>query len=273
MKVRLDVLLVNRNLANSREKAKAVIKSGNVYVNGKVAEKAGSMFEEDAVIEIKDNPYKYVSRGGLKLEKALNSFGITLEGKTCMDVGASTGGFTDCMLKRGAKKVYSVDVGTDQLARELREDKRVISMEKTNIRYLTPDQINDQIVFISVDVSFISLTKVLEPIRCLLADGGELVALIKPQFEVGAAGISKRGVVKDKNAHINVIRSVSMYAHATGFSCIGLDYSPIKGPEGNIEYLIYLKKADKAILSDNSDRGLAADKVEKVVLEAHCCLK
>lgn len=289
MKERLDLLLVIRNLAGSREKAKTIIKSGNVYVNGKMVDKASSMFEEDVNIEIKDNPLKYVSRGGLKLEKALDSFKINLEGKTCMDVGASTGGFTDCMLQRGAKKVYSVDVGSDQLDSKLREDDRVISMEKTNIRYLTPEQIKDEIEFISVDVSFISLTKVLEPIRNLLIDRGELVALIKPQFEAGPENLGKRGVVKDKKAHIKTINNVSMFAHGIGFKCISLDFSPIKGPEGNIEYLIYLVKDNN---NDNisdanieypvkesnnnisyAEIGLPLMKIEKVVEEAHKSLK
>lgn len=272
MKERLDLLLVQRKLAKSREKAKVIIQSGNVYVNGRIADKAGSMFEEDAIIEIKDNPLKYVSRGGLKLEKALDSFSISLEGRICMDVGASTGGFTDCMLQRGAKKVYAVDVGSDQLDSALKEDVRVVSMEKTNIRYLTPEQIKDDISFISVDVSFISLTKVLDAIWRLLPDQGELVALIKPQFEVGAENLGKRGVVKDKKAHINAIKSVSSYAISLGFSCIGLDFSPIRGPEGNIEYLMHLIKGSSST-RENDGLLISSQKLQGLVDEAHSTLK
>ena len=275
MKERLDVLLVNKGLAQSREKAKAIIKSGNVYVNGRMTDKAAEMVAEDAAVDIKDNPLKYVSRGGLKLEKAIDKFNIELEGKLCMDVGASTGGFTDCMLQKGAKKVYAVDVGTDQLVKELRDDNRVISMEQTNIRYLTPDQLEDIIAFISIDVSFISLTKVLAPVRELLAEQGELVALIKPQFEVGPKAIGKKGVVKDKKAHINAINSVSLHACAVGYKCIGLDYSPITGPEGNIEYLLYLKKVcfgnNSIGTIDHND--LPSGRVQTIVEEAHKSLK
>lgn len=275
MKERLDVLLVNKGLAQSREKAKAIIKSGKVYVNGRMTDKAAEMVAEDAAVDIKDNPLKYVSRGGLKLEKAIDKFNIELEGKLCMDVGASTGGFTDCMLQKGAKKVYAVDVGTDQLVKELRDDNRVISMEQTNIRYLTPDQLEDIIAFISIDVSFISLTKVLAPVRELLAEQGELVALIKPQFEVGPKAIGKKGVVKDKKAHINAINSVSLHACAVGFRCIGLDYSPITGPEGNIEYLLYLKKVsfDNNSIGTIDHNNLPPDRVQTIVEEAHKSLK
>ncbi|NLC20250.1 MAG: TlyA family RNA methyltransferase [Clostridiales bacterium] len=272
MKERLDLLLVQRKLAKSREKAKVIIQSGNVYVNGRVVDKAGSMFEEDAIIEIKDNPLKYVSRGGLKLEKALNSFSISLEGRICMDVGASTGGFTDCMLQRGAKKVYAVDVGSDQLDSALKEDVRVVSMEKTNIRYLTPEQIKDDISFISVDVSFISLTKVLDAIWRLLHEQGELVALIKPQFEVGAENLGKRGVVKDKKAHINAIKSVSCYAISLGFFCMGLDYSPIRGPEGNIEYLMHLIKGSSSV-RENDCLWISSQNLQELVDKAHSSLK
>jgi len=242
MKERLDVLLVNRNLAESREKAKAIIMSGNVYVDGQREDKAGSTFSEDVTIEVKGNPLKYVSRGGLKLEKAIARYGISLVGKICMDVGSSTGGFTDCMLQNGAVKVYSVDVGTNQLAWKLRQDERVISMEKTNIRYLTPDQIDNVIAFASIDVSFISLTKVLQPVRDLLSTEGEIVSLIKPQFEAGREKVGKKGVVREQKVHIEVITMVCDYAAAIGFDCLDLDFSPIKGPEGNIEYLLYLRK-------------------------------
>lgn len=242
MKERLDVLLVNRNLAESREKAKAIIMSGNVFVDGQREDKAGSTFSEDISIEVKGNPLKYVSRGGLKLEKAMERYGISLEGKICMDVGSSTGGFTDCMLQNGAVKVYSVDVGTNQLAWKLRQDERVVSMEKTNIRYLLPDQITDKIAFASIDVSFISLTKVLQPVRDLLSAEGEIVSLIKPQFEAGRDKVGKKGVVRDHKVHLEVITMVCEYAASIGFDCLDLDFSPIKGPEGNIEYLLYLRK-------------------------------
>lgn len=271
MKERLDVLLVNRNLAESREKAKAIIMSGNVLVNGQREDKAGSTFPEDVIIEIKSNPLKYVSRGGLKLEKAIASFPISLEGKTCMDVGASTGGFTDCMLQNGAAKVYSVDVGTNQLAWKLRQDERVVSMERTNIRYLTPEQIEDNVSFASIDVSFISLTKVLMPVREILNGEGEVVCLIKPQFEAGREKVGKKGVVRDRKVHIEVIHMVSEYAASIGYDCLDLDFSPIKGPEGNIEYLLYLRKKafDENTCSYPAGAMLQSQKIEKTVDEAH----
>lgn len=271
MKERLDVLLVNRNLAESREKAKAIIMSGNVFVDGQREDKAGSTFPDSAAIEVKENPLKYVSRGGLKLEKAVAQFGFSLNGKICMDVGSSTGGFTDCMLQNGAVKVYSVDVGTNQLAWKLRQDERVISMEKTNIRYLTPDQIDDSIEFASIDVSFISLTKVLQPVRELLDEAGEIVSLIKPQFEAGREKVGKKGVVRDKKVHMEVISLVCDYAASIGFDCQELSFSPIKGPEGNIEYLLYLKK--KLIDTETGDYPLGISiipkRIEKIVEEAH----
>jgi 23S rRNA (cytidine1920-2'-O)/16S rRNA (cytidine1409-2'-O)-methyltransferase len=242
MKERLDMLLVKRNLAESREKAKAIIMSGNVFVDGQREDKAGSSFLESVSIEIKGLSLKYVSRGGLKLEKAIESYGLSLQDMVCMDVGSSTGGFTDCMLQNGASKVYAVDVGTNQLAWKLRQDERVISMEKTNIRYLEPEAINDEIGFISIDVAFISLTKVLLPVRNLLKDTGEVVCLIKPQFEAGRDKVGKKGVVRDRSVHIQVIETVILYAVRIGFRILNLDYSPIKGPEGNIEYLLHLKK-------------------------------
>ncbi len=242
MKERLDVLLVQRNLAPSREKAKAIIMSGNVFVDGVREDKAGTTFVDTVNIEVKGSSLKYVSRGGLKLEKAIEQYGVRVDGKVCMDIGSSTGGFTDCMLQNGAVKVYSVDVGTNQLAWKLRQDERVVSMEKTNIRYVTPDQIDDQIEFASIDVSFISLTKVLLPARNLLTDDGEIVCLIKPQFEAGREKVGKKGVVREKSVHEEVIVLVMKYAMSIGFEPIQLDYSPIKGPEGNIEYLLYLRK-------------------------------
>jgi len=271
MKERLDVLLVNRNLAPSREKAKAIIMAGNVYVDGQKEDKAGSTFPVDVKIEIKGEKLKYVSRGGLKLEKALEVFPISLSGKICMDVGASTGGFTDCMLQNGAKKVYAVDVGTNQLAWSLRQDERVISMEKTNIRYLTRDQIQDDIAFSSIDVSFISLTKVLLPVKELLAKDGEIVCLIKPQFEAGREKVGKKGVVRDKKVHMEVIRTVSSFANEIGFDCLGITYSPIKGPEGNIEYLLHLKTAKNSdgLSQQDSRIELQDEAIEEIVLNAH----
>ena len=242
MKKRLDVLLVEQGLADSREKAKAIIMSGIVYVDNNKEDKAGTTFEETARIEVRGNTLKYVSRGGLKLEKAMNNFGVTLEGKVCMDVGASTGGFTDCMLQNGAVRVYAVDVGHGQLAWKLRNDERVVCMEKTNIRYVTPDDIDDVIEFASIDVSFISLTKVLPAVRELMTPGGEIVCLIKPQFEAGREKVGKKGVVRELSTHIEVVQMIVDYARANGFRTLHLSYSPIKGPEGNIEYLLHITK-------------------------------
>lgn len=243
MKERLDVLLVNGGFAPSREKAKVIIMSGKVFVNGQREDKAGSTFDPEKItIEVKASPLKYVSRGGLKLEKALQNFPLTVEGKICMDIGASTGGFTDCMLQNGAKKVYSVDVGHGQLDWKLRNDERVVCMEKTNFRYMQPQDIDDILDFASVDVSFISLTKILLPARRLLSDNGEMVCLIKPQFEAGREKVGKKGVVRDKKVHEEVIRKILVFAEIAGFSVLELSFSPIKGPEGNIEYLIYICK-------------------------------
>ncbi len=256
MKKRLDVLLVEKGLASSREKAKAIIMSGIVFVDGQREDKAGSTFDESLPIEVKGNTLKYVSRGGLKLEKAMANFDVSLSGKICMDVGSSTGGFTDCMLQNGAVKVYAVDVGNGQLDWKLRQDERVVCMEKTNIRYVTPDMIEDRIDFSSIDVSFISLTKVLTPVRELLTDTGEIVCLIKPQFEAGREKVGKKGVVRDIGVHKEVIHKVIDYAKEIGFSVCNLDYSPIKGPEGNIEYLLHLSK-DKTV----SGKDISVDKV------------
>jgi 23S rRNA (cytidine1920-2'-O)/16S rRNA (cytidine1409-2'-O)-methyltransferase len=245
--------------------------SGSVFVDGQREDKAGSTFPADVTIEVKGNPLKYVSRGGLKLEKAIAQYGIMLEGKICMDVGSSTGGFTDCMLQNGAVKVYSVDVGTNQLAWKLRQDERVVSMERTNIRYLTPDQINDEIAFASIDVSFISLTKVLVPVRELLTAEGEIVCLIKPQFEAGREKVGKKGVVRDKKVHEEVIELVSGYASDIGFDCLNLNFSPIKGPEGNIEYLLYIKKKIYNAEIEEYPSGISVStmKIMEVVEEAH----
>ena len=246
MKERLDVLLVNHGFAPSREKAKVIIMSGNVFVNGQREDKAGSCFDiEKSKIEVKGSTLKYVSRGGLKLEKAINSFSFSLKDKICMDIGASTGGFTDCMLQNGAKKVYSVDVGHGQLDWKLRNDERVICMEKTNFRYMQPGDIQDILDFASVDVSFISLTKILLPARKLLSDDGQMICLIKPQFEAGRDKVGKKGVVREKNIHEEVIVRIYEFAIICGFDVLQLEYSPIKGPEGNIEYLIHIRKDAK----------------------------
>ena len=244
-KERLDVLLVSRGLAESREKAKAIIMSGNVYVDGQKEDKAGSNFPAEAVIEVRGNTLKYVSRGGLKLEKAMENFDVTLAGKICMDVGSSTGGFTDCMLQNGAVKVYAVDVGHGQLAWKLRNDERVVCMEKTNIRYVTPEDVADKINFSSIDVSFISLTKVLGPVKELLSDDGQIVCLIKPQFEAGREKVGKHGVVRDSAVHLEVIEKVIDFAISIGFEVLNLEFSPVKGPEGNIEYLGFLRKSEE----------------------------
>ncbi|MFD1401585.1 TlyA family RNA methyltransferase [Robinsoniella peoriensis] len=268
MKERLDILLVQRQLAPSREKAKAIIMSGNVYVNGQKEDKAGSTFDEKSEIEVKGNTLKYVSRGGLKLEKAMSHFDITLEGKVCMDVGSSTGGFTDCMLRNGAVKVYAVDVGHGQLDWKLRQDERVVCMEKTNIRYVEPENIEELVEFSSIDVSFISLTKVLLPVRNLLTDQGQIACLIKPQFEAGREKVGKKGVVRDSAVHEEVIRKVIAYAVSISFEVLGLEFSPIKGPEGNIEYLLYLQK-----LPEGTQNEEIPFSVEDIVKEAHKTLE
>ena len=246
MKERLDVLLVQNGLAPSREKAKIIIMSGDVFVNGQREDKAGTAFDPDKIkIEVRTSGLKYVSRGGLKLEKALSVFPLTVSDKICMDIGASTGGFTDCMLQNGAKKVYSVDVGHGQLDWKLRNDSRVVCMEKTNFRYVQPEDIDDAVQFASVDVSFISLTKILLPARRILTESGQMVCLIKPQFEAGREKVGKKGVVRDRKVHEEVIRKVMVFSEIAGFQILGLSFSPIKGPEGNIEYLIFLQKDSK----------------------------
>ena len=239
-----------------------MIMEGNVFVENQREDKAGATFDTEAEITVKGNTLKYVSRGGLKLEKAMTHFGITLEGKVCMDIGASTGGFTDCMLQNGAVKVYSVDVGYGQFAWKLRQDPRVVCMEKTNIRYVTPADIDDVLDFASVDVSFISLTKVLIPARELLRDGGEMVCLIKPQFEAGREKVGKKGVVRDKAVHEEVVERIIEFASQNGVFVKNLEYSPIKGPEGNIEYLVYIRK-------DETGGVDAAVDIEAVVDAAH----
>lgn len=264
MKERLDVLLVNRGLADTRSRAQAVIMSGIVYVDGSKEDKCGQRFDENAVIEVRGKTLAYVSRGGLKLEKALKSFNIDIKGRICMDVGSSTGGFTDCMLQNGALRVYSIDVGkAGQLAWKLRQDERVISMEKTNIRYVKPADIGETVWFASVDVSFISLAKVLEPVYDLLDNDGQAVCLIKPQFEAGRSQVGKHGVVRDRAVHAEVIARVAEFAVSHNFEVVNLDFSPIKGPEGNIEYLIHLiKRTDGAFQKDRVN-------IEETVEKAH----
>ncbi len=243
-KERLDVLLVNRGLAPSREKAKTLIMAGDVFVNGQREDKPGTTFEEGKItsLEVRGDTLPYVSRGGLKLEKAVKNFGFSLKNKVCMDIGASTGGFTDCMLQNGASKVYSVDVGHGQLDWKLRSDDRVVCMEKTNFRYMVRDDIQDDLDFASCDVSFISLTKILLPARNLLKDNGEMVCLIKPQFEAGKDKVGKKGVVRDPKVHEEVVHRIMDFVRLAGFEVLHLEYSPIKGPEGNIEYLIHIRK-------------------------------
>lgn len=294
MKERLDVILVRQGFAASREKAKALLMAGNVFVDNQREDKAGTLFDESKIkIEVKGKLLPYVSRGGLKLERAVGQFPIILRDKVCMDIGASTGGFTDCMLQNGAGKVYAIDVGHGQLDWKLRNDERVVCMEKTNFRYVTDEDIGEPIDFASVDVSFISLTKILIPARKLLRSGGEMVCLIKPQFEAGRDKVGKKGVVRERKVHIEVVRRIVDYADMIGFSVKGLTYSPIKGPEGNIEYLMWLEKraeipegilgmsekeAIDALLALSEAGGGAsreegqAARIEKLVEEAHGAL-
>ena len=265
-KVRLDVLLTQRGLAPSREKARALIMAGEVLVKGQREDKPGSAFPEDAEIEIKSaRPFPYVSRGGLKLEKACDVFGLDLAGRCCMDVGASTGGFTDVMLQRGARRVYSVDVGYGQLAWKLREDPRVTVMEKTNIRYVEPGDIGEAPSFVSIDVSFISLEKVLPPVIALSEEDAEFVCLIKPQFEAGREQVGKKGVVRDPAIHEEVISRIVTFAESLGLQPCGLSFSPIKGPEGNIEFLLHLLRGPSAA----EDSRVTAGDIAKCVGLAH----
>ncbi len=294
MKERLDVILVRQGFAASREKAKALLMAGNVFVDNQREDKAGTLFDESKIkIEVKGKPLPYVSRGGLKLERAVGQFPIILREKVCMDIGASTGGFTDCMLQNGAGKVYAIDVGHGQLDWKLRNDERVVCMEKTNFRYVTDEDIREPIDFASVDVSFISLTKILIPARKLLRSGGEMVCLIKPQFEAGRDKVGKKGVVRERKVHIEVVRRIVDYADMIGFSVKGLTYSPIKGPEGNIEYLLWLEKRaeipegilgmsekeaiDALLALSEAGGGVSreegqAARIEKLVEEAHGAL-
>ena len=262
-KERLDVLLVSRGLAGSREKAKAFIMAGDVYVNGQKEDKAGSMFSQDCDIEVRAEKLPFVSRGGLKLDKALKEFGILLEGKVCMDIGASTGGFTDCMLQNNASKVYAVDVGHGQFDWKLRNDERVVCMERTNVRYLKPEDIPEKLDFASADVSFISLTKILEPVKELLKSTAEMVCLIKPQFEAGREQVGKKGIVRDPDVHRQVIENVIRYGEDNGLYSWGLTYSPVTGTKGNIEYLLFMKKQK---CDNNID-------VDQTVADSHSNLK
>lgn len=248
LKKRLDVLLTEQGLAESREKAKGLIMAGIVYADNQKADKPGDLYPEDIFIEVRGKGLPYVSRGGLKLEKAMKEFSLDLAGFVCMDIGASTGGFTDCMLQNGAKKVYAVDVGYGQLAWKLRTDERVVNLERTNARYLTEEQVPEKIDFFSVDVSFISLTLILPALRPLLAEHGRAVCLIKPQFEAGREKVGKKGVVRDKAVHREVIEKIVNFAPENGYSVLGLTFSPVKGPEGNIEYLIYLERSDAPVI-------------------------
>ena len=266
MKIRLDQYLVQHGLTQSRERAKALIMSGIVFVNEQKVDKAGEMIKEDAKVEVRGHDIGYVSRGGLKLEKAMKCFPLTPNGKVCMDIGASTGGFTDCMLQNGARKVYAIDVGYGQLAWKLRTDERVVNLERTNFRYVTQEQVPDAIGFASVDVSFISLRLILPVLFCLLQKDGEAVCLIKPQFEAGREKVGKKGVVRDPATHRQVIEAVCSFALETGFSISGLTFSPVKGPEGNIEYLIYLKKSAPLQRPD-------AIEIEEAVTLAHRSLE
>ena len=263
-KERLDVLLVQQGLANSRELAKAYIMAGNVYVDGQKEDKAGTKVAVTAKLEVKGNQMKYVSRGGYKLEKAMDVFGIRLDGKICLDIGASTGGFTDCMLQNGASKVYAVDVGYGQFAWKLRNDERVVCLEKTNVRYVTHEQVPDEGDFASIDVSFISLTKVLPAVLGVLGEKGQLVCLIKPQFEAGREKVGKKGVVRDSSVHREVIEMIVEYVRTQSLGILGLDFSPIKGPEGNIEYLIYLDKSRSGMHEDEVQA-----RVDTVVAQSH----
>ncbi|VBB08004.1 s-adenosyl-l-methionine-dependent methyltransferase [Lucifera butyrica] len=262
----MDVVLTKLGLAPSRERAKACIMAGKVLVDGQRVDKAGHMVAADAKVILTGDSIGYVSRGGLKLAKALQYFAISLEEKVMLDVGASTGGFTDCALKNGAKRVYAVDVGYGQLAWSLRNDSRVVNMERTNIREVTPADIDDNVDFITVDVAFISLVKVLPVLKNILQPQGHIIALIKPQFEAGREKVGKKGVVREPSVHIEVIQKVTASARSFAFTPIGLTFSPVKGPEGNIEYLLYL-------LNDNAEDRLSDALIEAVVQEAHAALK
>lgn len=265
-KLRLDSAVFELGISESREKAKALIMAGQIYVNGMKAIKPGMTVNSSDKIELRGNTLPYVSRGGLKLEKAMEVFPIILKDKVCMDIGASTGGFTDCMLQNGAVKVYSIDVGYGQLAWKLRSDSRVVNLERTNFRYVTNEQIPESIDFASIDVSFISLKLIFPALMPLLKTDGECVCLVKPQFEAGKDKVGKKGVVRERSTHVEVIENVIRYASDNGFSVLNLDFSPVKGPEGNIEYLLYIKKADEKTFAVDSEM------IERVVESSHSTL-
>ncbi len=258
-KIRLDMAVLERGLSESRAKAGALIMAGQVYVNGQKATKAGLTVKEIDKIEVRGEKMPFVSRGGYKLDKAVKAFHLQLQDCVCMDIGASTGGFSDCMLQNGAKKVYAVDVGYGQLAWKLRTDARVVNMERTNFRYLTTEDIAEQLDFASVDVSFISLKIILPVLFALLREGGEAVCLIKPQFEAGKENVGKKGVVRDPSVHTEVVKTVTQFAFETGFSVLHLSFSPIKGPEGNIEYLMHIKKEKEPTFADSDISALIAE--------------
>lgn len=261
-KQRLDAELVSRGIIQSRERAKAEIMAGRVYVNGQKADKAGELVTSSDNIEFRGEQLKYVSRGGLKLEKAMELYGFCLDGKVCMDVGASTGGFTDCMLQSGASKVYSVDVGYGQLAWSLRQDERVVNLERTNIRYITKEQVPDTVDFVSIDVSFISLGLVIPVLPAFLTDDAMMVCLVKPQFEAGREKVGKHGVVRDPATHIEVLECAVGFAKKSGFGIVGIEFSPIKGPQGNIEYLMVLTRKDPSL-------SVSGDEIKKLVESSH----
>ncbi len=269
MKERLDILLMKRNLAESREKAKAIIMAGEVFVNGQREDKAGSMFQDSCLIELHGAPMKYVSRGGYKLEKMIELHNLRFDGKICMDVGSSTGGFTDCMLQNGAEKIYAIDVGTNQLVWKLRTDSRVISMEKTNIRNVTPEMIPDKADFVSIDVAFISLSKVLSPVKELLADNAELVCLIKPQFEAGREKVGKKGIVREPEIHEEVLQTVLKFTMEAGYFIKDITWSPIRGMEGNIEYLMYLSNKGSGFEGKDQTQEALEKWITETVAAAH----
>ena len=264
-KIRLDQYLCQNGLVQSRERAKALIMAGVVFVNQQKVDKAGEMIKEDAVVEVRGHDIGYVSRGGLKLEKAMKCFPLTPNGKVCMDIGASTGGFTDCMLQNGAVKVYAVDVGYGQLAWSLRTDARVVNMERTNIRYVTPEDLAEPIEFFSVDVSFISLKHIFPVAAAITAPEAEGVCLVKPQFEAGKEKVGKKGVVRDPAVHLEVLEAFLEHAKESNFTVLGITYSPIRGPEGNIEYLMFVQKSDEPGALDDSV-------AEQVVASSHSTL-
>lgn len=261
-KIRLDVAVFNGGHCESREKAKALIMAGVVFVNNQKIDKPGTMVKTEDIVEVRDNPLKYVSRGGLKLEKAMELYGFKLDNKICMDVGASTGGFTDCMLQKGATKVYSIDVGYGQLAWKLRQDERVVNLERTNVRYITEEQVPEKIDFVSIDVSFISLGLVIPVLVKFLSDDAMMVCLVKPQFEAGKDKVGKHGVVREASTHIEVLERAVGFAKNAGFGIVGLEFSPIKGPQGNIEYLMVLTKS-------NPELSVSKEEIEALVRSSH----